>query len=154
MSKDWKEIDQARIRGQKTERKKSALELRAEKKASSEAKAQLEKLFQESPLSKEKQARVNSIRALQGKSSFNLEIEKYIQEFGLPRDWPTLSLFLDHSGPQYLVQILTELSGFLDRFGLSEQEMLLQKLKVLELSTFDRDLVNKIRELKKLLVVS
>lgn len=154
MSKDWKEIDQARIRGQKTERKKSSLELRAEKKASSEAKAQLEKLFKESPLSKEKLARVNSIRALQGRPSFNIEIESYIREFGLPRDWLTLSLFLDHSSPQYLIQMLTELSGFVDRLGLSEQEMLLQKLKVLELSTFDRDLVAKIRELKKLLVVS
>jgi hypothetical protein len=154
MSKDWKEIDQARVRGQKIERKKSAFEQRAEKKSSREAKAQLEKLFKSSPLSQEKQGRVDAIRALQGSAQFNQEIKKFIEENGLPKDWATLSLFLDHTDSQYVSWMLTELMGPVTRLEWREQELLLQKLKVLEMASFDRDLVNKIRELKKVLGAS
>lgn len=150
-SKNWRDIDLARDRGNKKEKKKSALEERAEKLASKEAKRELEKLFKGSALNKEKASELERIRSLRGTADYYPAMDAYLEKFGLPREWEAQILFLDHKNSKTVIEILDEILGSIPNIDLERQQILGQKLKVMELSTFDRDLVHKIRELKSAL---
>ena len=94
--KSWSEIDQARIRGQKIERTVSKKEQFAQKRASSAAKKELEKLFSGSKIDKEKQTRLDELKELRGKPAYYEGLTKYFNDYGVPLEWDIQMLFLDH----------------------------------------------------------
>ncbi len=150
--KSWREIDQARIRGIKTERTISKADQREQKLASSLAKKQLESLFSGSKLSKDKAQKIEEIKSLRGKPAFYEKLTEYYKAFGTPLEWDAQIFFLDHKDTGILIEILSSLLKTAPLEPLQRQETLASKLKVMELTVFDSKLIEKIQELKKALL--
>lgn len=132
--------------------KLARLTARAEKLNSQAAKSDLEKLFSESPLNKEKAAKIAEIKSLRGKADFYPKMNEYWEKFGVPLEWEVQQLFLDHRDVKIVREILAELKKTAPTMDLQKQEMLSAKLNVMELSTFDSGVVGDIREIKKSLL--
>ncbi len=152
--KSWRELDQMRDRGVRSERKKSHLEARAEKLASKAAKQELEQLFSGSKISKEKSKKIEAIRAARGTAQYYELISAYCNEYGLPHEWDAQILVLDHKDKKLVLELLDQLKVSAPKQNMDSQRLLIQKLKVMEVSSFDPDLIQKIRELKEALLVS
>lgn len=146
--KSWKELDLMRDRGVKTERKKGAMELRAEALASKAAKKELEQLFSNSKVSKEKKARLEEIRSLRGKPEFYEKISKYCEEFGIPVEWDAQILALDHRDQNLVFKVLEQLEVTAPKENMEMQKLILQKLKVMEVSTFDPQMIDRLQKVK------
>ncbi len=147
--KSWRERDLARDRGIRFEKKTTKAQERENKVATTAAKKQLNELFSTGKLTKEKEAALNSIKADRGKPAFYEKMTAYFQQHGAPREWDALFLFLDHKDKTILLQILKELSISLPKQPLEKQSLVSTKLNSMELSTFDPDLIDAIREIKK-----
>lgn len=147
--RSWRELDQARDRGVKISKTISKKEERENKQASQKAKQQLDALFSNSKLSKEKQARIQEIKALRGKPAYFEKMSAYISEFGTPVEWDAQIFFLDHRDSGLVIEVLEALKRTAPKETSTRQEVLRQKLKVMALSTFDSKLIDKIRELEK-----
>lgn len=150
--RSWRELDQARDRGIKISKSVSKKEERENKTATHQAKQQLEKLFSNSPLSKEKLSKVQEIQSLRGKPGYYDKMTSYISEYGIPLEWDAQLLFIDHRDSNIVVQVLDQLKRTAPRESITKQDVLVQKLKVLALSTFDSKLLDKIKELQQSLV--
>jgi hypothetical protein len=146
--RSWKELDQARDRGVKIQKTISKAEQRENKKATQQAKEQLNSLFANSKLSKEKEARLQEIQSLRGKPGYYEKMTAYITEFGIPREWDAQLFFLDHRDTAIVVQVLEELKRTAPKENLSKQDLLSQKLKVIALSSFDSRILDKVKELQ------
>ena len=146
--KSWKELDQMKDRGVRSERKKSSLELRAEKMASKAAKQELEKVFSSGKISKEKAARLEEIKSKRGSPDFYILIQKYCDDFGLPTEWDAQLIVLDHRDKKLVMALLEELKKTAPKEDLDRQKLIIQKLKVMEVSSFDPELISKIAEVK------
>jgi len=151
--KSWREIDQMRVRGDRSvsNKPKSGLEKRADALASKEARSDLEKLFAGGKLTMAKADGLKGIREARATPKYYEKMNEYIKEFGLPLDWETQQLFLDHKDSAVVVQLLDQLQKTAGKLPLDQQSLLVQKLKVMEVSSFDPDLVKRIRELKSFL---
>lgn len=144
----WRERDLARDRGVKFTKSISKAEERENKKASHQAKEQLNALFANSKLSKNKEALIEEIKSFRGKPSFYEKMTSYISEFGIPREWEAQLFFLDHKNSETVCQVMDELKRTAPKEPLSKQDVLAQKLKVMALSTFDVKVLDKIKELQ------
>jgi len=151
--KSWREVDQSKNRSQKSDRRKSGLELRAEQMASKTAKSELEKLFSNSKVSKDKKLKLDLIRSKRGTSDYYNLIGDYCTEFGLPHDWEAQLLVLDHKDNNLVLELLAQLISTGPKLDIEQQKLLVQKLKVMEVSTFDPKLIDKIKEVKGALLV-
>lgn len=147
----WREKDLARDRGVKIQKSVSKATERENKKAATQAKQQLNALFANSKLSKEKENKIQEIKSLRGKPAYYEKMTAYISEYGIPREWDAQLFFLDHRDISIVVQVLDELKRTAPKEGLSKQEVLKQKLNVMSLSSFDPRLMDKIKELQQLL---
>ncbi|MDB5038273.1 MAG: hypothetical protein JWQ35_1801 [Bacteriovoracaceae bacterium] len=147
--KSWSEIDQARNRGIKFEKKVSKSDTREQKLAKTAAKKELDSLFSGSKISKEKSKRLDEIKSLRGKPAFYEKLSDYFKEFGVPLEFDVQMLFLDHRDKTLVLQVLSELLKQAPRLDLSKQDLLNSKLKVMALSVFDPELSDKILEVQK-----
>jgi len=150
--RSWREIDQARIRNEKLEKKVSVKDERAKKLESSQARRDLEKLFGSSKLSKGKKDHLDRIKSLRGKPEYYDELKRYREQYDVPREWEAQALFLDHKDPQLVIEVLDRLIATAPRQELRQQSMIASKLKVMALSTFDDQVLDKIKELQKALM--
>jgi len=127
---------------------------REKKAASRQAKSDLEKLFSESPLNKDKAQRIAEIKSLRGKPEHYPRMTDYWNAYGLPLEWEIQQIFLDHRDSKIVKAVLSELKRTAPTMDLKKQEMLAAKLNVMAVSTFDSEILNEIGELKKALLRS
>lgn len=147
--RNWSEIDHARIRGIKFEKKTSKSELREQKVAASAAKKELENLFSGSKVSKEKAQRIEEIKALRGKPEFYKKMSEYFDTFGCPLEFDVQIFFLDHRDSKIVLEVLGELAKSAMKLDLSKQDMLSSKLRAMSLSTFDPKILDQIESIQK-----
>jgi hypothetical protein len=147
--RSWSELDRARDRGIKIEKKQSKAETREKKVEAAAAKKQLEALFSGSKVSKEKSKRLEAIKGSRGKPEFYEKLNAYFKEFGVPLEFDVQMIFLDHKDKTILIELLSELVRVGPKLDLSKQDLLNSKLKVMALSVFDPDISQKIVELQK-----
>jgi len=127
---------------------------RADERAAKAAKGELEKLFSNSKVSKDKKAKLEAIRAKRGTPDYYKLIAGYCEEFGLPHEWDAQVLVLDHKDTSLVIQLLEQLKATGPKLQIEQQKLLIQKLKVMEVSTFDSQLIHKIKEVKAALLVT
>ncbi len=144
----WKELDLARDRGIKTTKGVSRQEKRESALAATKAKKDLNALFSGGKLNQEKLARKKAIEALRGSANFSAEISRYIKDFGFPRELEMILVCCDHRDPQELAVFLKEILRSVHKLSLSEQEILVAKLRSVALSTFDPQVVDLIQEIE------
>lgn len=144
----WRDLDLARDRGVKLPKRTSKAEERENRKAAQKAKSDLQKLFANSKLSKEKEKRLQDVLAARGTSAYQERIQTYVGEFGIPVEWDAQLVVLDSKNPDVVIEVLDAFKKTMLREPESRQQMLKQKLRVLNLSTFDSRILDKLKEFK------
>ena len=120
----WREIDRKRDRSRHVSRDETS---RKEKSLrSSWAKQQylkkVDKFFQGEKGGKEHKAALDAIHRHYGSGKFAAAVKKYLKQYGIPDDWSTLMLLLDHKDDKVTVQIIEALKDMaLERSPLERQ---------------------------------
>ncbi len=137
----WREIDRRRDRSRHTSRQREPLSQveRALKSPWLKHKymEELEKLFSGKKASPEHQKLYQAIHKTYGSNKFHRTVEKYLQEYGLPEDWGTLILLLDHKKPEIVRKALEALKALYPQKGLLERQGFVSKVKILALTAKD-----------------
>ena len=140
----WSEIDKRKDRSRHAgndrpefRRKPSAKEEWAKKQYLKE----IEKLFssEKEETEEQKKARKN-ISSLYGSSKFNSAVGDYIKKYGLPNDWGTLVLILDHRDKKIVIKTLKALREIMDESSPAEQEGFKSKVNILAMIAEDDEL--------------
>lgn len=148
--KSWSERDRQKDRSNpysKPSTQPSKLSYQ-DKKLTSEAKKNLEKLFSTSKVSKEKKKDLDAILGARGTPEFYKKIDHYLDTHGIPLEWDAQMIVFDHNKSDRVIELLKEMKKQILRFSASEKEILIQKLKIMELSCFDQGLYEQIQEMK------
>ncbi len=129
----WREIDRRRDRsrhvsGEKTSKKEKSLR-------SSWAKQkylkEVDKFFQGEKGGKKHKTALDAIHRHYGSGKFASVVKKYLKEYGMPEDWSTLMLLLDHKDEEVLVQTIEALRKIAPERSFVERQSFKDKLEIL-----------------------
>jgi hypothetical protein len=137
----WSDIDKRRNRSShvrqdppESRRKPSAHDEWIKKQYRKE----IEKLFKvtKEETEEQKKARTDIERAY-GTVKFNTVVRQYVKKHGLPNDWSTLILMLDHKDSPVVLQVLEALRARLADGSEAEQEGFKSRLKIIAMTAED-----------------
>ncbi len=134
----WREIDRMRDRSPHTRRRDHS-QTQVEKALKSKwlkerYLKEVEKLFAGKKGSKEHDKALEKIHKSYGTNRFHKAVRDYVKEYGLPEDWGTLILLLDHKDGQIVCQALQALKELYPEKGLVEQQGFVSKVRVLSMT--------------------
>jgi len=110
-----------------------------------------DKLFLGKKATKKYQKALEEMETLQGTDQFDQAAKAFLDEFGLPDDWSTLSLFLDYSDADKVIQILNTMRDLYEKRTHIEQQGFRSKLQILGMTASDSDLRDLVEEMLKVL---
>ena len=149
----WREIDRRKDRSPyapKEEPKDRPRSRRSEwmmKKYRKEA----DKLFMGKKGTKKHQKALDDIDRLHGTDQFETAVKAYVDQYGLPEDWSTLSLLLDYSDPDTVAGAIQVMKPFYESRSPMEQQGFKAKLDILAMTTRNSDLRDVAEEMLKAL---
>jgi hypothetical protein len=138
----WREIDRRRDRSPhapketREDRPRSGRSEWVMKKYRKEA----DKLFMGRKGTKKHQKALSDIERYNGTDQFEETVKAYLEEYGLPEDWTTLSLLLDYSDPQTVLKALEAMKGLYPGRAPAEQRGFKARVDILAMTASDRDL--------------
>ncbi len=138
----WREIDRRRDRSPHApkeapqDRPRSRRSEWVMKKYRKEA----DKLFMGRKGTKKHQKALSDIERYNGTDQFEETVKAYLEDYGLPEDWSTLSLLLDYSEPPTVFQALQAMKGLYEDRTPAEQRGFKAKVDILAMTASDRDL--------------
>jgi len=140
----WSEIDKRRdrsshVRHEPTESKKKASA--HDEWIKKQYRKEIEKLFKgaHEETEEQKKARMEIGRAY-GTGKFNTMVRQYVKQHGLPRDWSTLILMLDHRDAAIVLQALEALRNRMADSTEAEREGFKSRLKIIAMTAADESL--------------
>ena len=130
---NWREIDRRRDRSRHASRDETS---RKEKSLRSTwAKQQylkkVDKFFQGEKGGKEHKAALDAIHQHYGSAKFASAVKKYLKKYGIPDDWSTLMLLLDHKDDKVMVQIIETLKEMAPERSPVERQGFRNKLEII-----------------------
>ncbi len=138
----WREIDRRKDRSPyapKEEPKDRPRSRRSEwvmKKYRKEA----DKLFMGKKGTKKHQKAHSDIDRLHGTDQFETVVKVYVDQYGLPDDWSTLSLLLDYSDGETVAEAIQVMRPLYETRSLMERQGFKAKLDILAMTTRNSDL--------------
>jgi hypothetical protein len=138
----WKEVDRKRDRSPyapKEEPKERERSRRSEwvmKKYRKEA----DKLFMGKKGTKKHQKAISNIDRYHGTSQFEETAKAYLDEYGLPDDWSTLSLLLDYSDPEKVSEVIAAMRKLYETRTPVEKQGFKAKVDILAMTSSNSDL--------------
>ena len=137
----WREIDRRKDRPYAPkeaprERKPSQRSNWMKKQYRKEA----DKLFLGKKGTKEYQKALSEMEKHQGTDRFDAAARAFLEEYGLPDDWGTLSLLLDYSEPDQVGQVLKIMRDLYPKKTAVEQQGFRARLQILGMTSRDSDL--------------
>lgn len=137
----WSERDKRKDRSQHVSRDKPEFSRKPSVKqewAKKQYLKDIEKLFsgKKEETEEQKNARKN-LSYLYGSSKFNNLVVDYVKKYGLPNDWGTLILILDHRDKKIVMKTLTTLREMIDESSTAEREGFKSKVKILAMTAED-----------------
>ena len=138
----WREIDQLSNRSRHVDRGQKSHQERTLRSdwAKKQHLRQAEKFFQGKKGSDAYQKAHAAIHDQYGTPQFSKAAHDFVTQFGLPDDWGTLLLLLDHPDPKVARDALLELKGMVEKRSLIEQKGFQGKVRTLAIMTRDPDL--------------
>jgi hypothetical protein len=149
----WREIDRRRDRSPHApkeaprERERSRRSEWVMKKYRKEA----DKLFMGKKGTKKHQKAHHDIDRYHGTDQFETAVKNYIDQYGLPDDWSTLSLLLDYSDSEKVLQVLATMKNMYEGRSPVEKQGFKAKVDILAMTASDSDLRDLAEELLKTL---
>ena len=102
---------------------------------------EIEKLFsgEKEETEEQKKARNNIVQRY-GSSKFNSAVDQYVKKYGMPGEWSTLMLILDHRNVTIVTKALEVLRGKVHECSEAEQEGFKSKVKIIAMTADNDDL--------------
>jgi hypothetical protein len=149
----WREIDRRRDRSphapkEKPQDRERSLQSEWRKK---QYRKEVEKLFMGKKGTKKHQKALSDIDRYHGTDQFETAVKAYLDQYGLPDDWSTLSLLLDYSDPEKVLEVLTAMRNLYETRTPMEKQGFKAKLDILAMTTNNSDLRDFSEEMLKTL---
>lgn len=133
----WREIDRRRDRSPHAPKEKPEHRERPSRRSEwlkRKYRKEAEKLFLGKKGTKKHQQALGEIDRLHGTDQFDGAVKAYLEEYGLPEDWSTLSLLLDYSDPEKVREVLAAMKTLYPGRTLAEQQGFKAKLEILSMT--------------------
>ncbi len=133
----WREIDRMRDRSPHTRRRREETQVERALKSKwlkERYLKEVEKLFAGKKGTKEHEKALERIHRSYGTNRFTKAVRDYVKEYGLPEDWGTLILLLDHRDEEIVCEALKALKGLYASKGPVEQQGFMSKVRVLSMT--------------------
>jgi hypothetical protein len=140
----WSEIDKLKDRSKHAGQEKREVKQKQtprEDWAKKQYMKEIEKLFsgEKEETEEQKKARKNIVQRY-GSSKFNSAVDQYVKKYGMPRDWSTLMLMLDHRNVTIVLKALGVLREKVHECSEAEQEGFKSKVKIIAMTADNDDL--------------
>ncbi len=99
-----------------------------------------DKLFMGKKGTKKHQKAHNDIDRYHGTDQFEASVKAYLDQYGLPEDWSTLSLLLDYSDSEKVIQAITAMKNLYENRTPMEKQGFKAKVDILAMTASDSDL--------------
>lgn len=138
----WREIDRRRDRSPHAPKEPPRERERPRKSdwLKKKYRKEVEKLFMGKKGTKKHQKALDDLDRLHGTDQFDEAVRNYLEEYGLPEDWSTLSLLLDYSDPEKVSEVLRVMRNLYEERTPMEKQGFKAKLDILAMTTNDSDL--------------
>jgi hypothetical protein len=141
----WREIDRRRDRSPHAPKETREPREGRERSRQSEwikkqYRKEVDKLFMGKKGTKKHQKTLSDIERHHGTNQFETSAKAYLDQYGLPDDWNTLSLLLDYSDPEKVSQALAAMKAMYEARSPMEKQGFKAKVDILAMTTRDSDL--------------
>jgi hypothetical protein len=149
----WREIDRRRDRSPYApkEAPKEHVKSRRSEWVMRKYRKEADKLFMGKKGTKKHQKARNDIDRFHGTDQFEAAVKSYLDQYGLPDDWSTLSLLLDYSDAQEVLKALTLMRNLYETRTPMEKQGFKAKVDILAMTSRDNDLRDFAEEMLKTL---
>jgi hypothetical protein len=110
-----------------------------------------DKLFMGKKGTKKHQKAHSDIDRHQGTDQFETTVKSYLEQYGLPDDWSTLSLLLDYSDPEIVLEVLKAMKALYENRSPMEKQGFKARVDILAMTTVNSDLRDFAEEMLKIL---
>ena len=149
----WREIDRRKDRSPYApkETPKDQVRSRRSEWVMKKYRKEADKLFMGKKGTKKHQKARNDIDRFHGTDQFEAAVKAYLDQYGLPDDWSTLSLLLDYSDSQKVLQALAAMKDLYEAKSPIEKQGFKAKVDILAMTAGDSDLRDFAEEMLKTL---
>lgn len=149
----WREIDRRKDRSPYAPKEAPADEVRSRRSEwmMKKYRKEADKLFMGKKGTKKHQKARNDIDRYHGTDQFETAVKTYLDQYGLPDDWSTLSLLLDYSNSGSVLQALAAMKDIYETRSLVEKQGFRAKVDILAMTASDSDLRDFAEEMLKTL---
>ena len=145
----WSDIDKLKDRSKHASREKSDIKKKQtvrEEWAKKQYMKEIEKLFSGEKEETEDQKQAQTLIAKHyGSSKFNSAVDQYVKKYGMPHEWGTLMLMLDHKNIGTVTKALEVLRKKMHEGSEAEREGFKSKVKIIAM-TADNDGLQELAE--------
>jgi hypothetical protein len=149
--RSWSEIDKLKDRSghRKPDRGENQQDRLRDKRAMSQYKAQLDKLFTpgKKNMDDEDTPKLKKLREISDRGEFIKAANKFLQDSSLPNQWEDLENFLRHDDPELLSETINRMEGLLSEQSQTAQENFQKDLHLIEMTTRDKVLRKQVSKL-------
>jgi hypothetical protein len=149
----WREIDRRKDRSPYAPKETSRDEVRSRRSewVMKKYRKEADKLFMGKKGTKKHQKAHHDIDRYQGTDQFEPAVKTYLDQYGLPDDWSTLSLLLDYSDSEKVLQVLAAMKDLYEARSPVEKQGFKAKVDILAMTATDSDLRDFAEEMLKTL---
>jgi len=149
----WREIDRRKDRSPYAPKEAPQDRVRSRRSewVMKKYRKEADKLFMGKKGTKKHQKARNDIDRFHGTDQFEAAVKAYLDQYGLPDDWSTLSLLLDYSDSQKVLQALAAMKDLYEAKSPIEKQGFKAKVDILAMTASDSDLRDFAEEMLKTL---
>jgi len=149
----WREIDRRKDRSPYAPKETPQDRVRSRRSewVMKKYRKEADKLFMGKKGTKKHQKARNDIDRFHGTDQFEAAVKTYLDQYGLPDDWSTLSLLLDYSDSQKVLQALAAMKDLYEAKSPIEKQGFKAKVDILAMTASDSDLRDFAEEMLKTL---
>jgi len=149
----WREIDRRKDRSPYAPKEEPQPRERSRKSEwmKRQYRKEVDKLFMGRKGTKKHQKARDDIDRYHGSEQFDKVVRTYLEEYGLPEDWSTLSLLLDYSDSGKVVEALAAMKNLYEARSPMEKQGFRAKVDILAMTASNSDLRDFAEEILKTL---
>jgi len=149
----WREIDRRKDRSPYAPKETPQDRVRSRRSewVMKKYRKEADKLFMGKKGTQKHQKARNDIDRFHGTDQFEAAVKAYLDQYGLPDDWSTLSLLLDYSDSQKVLQALAAMKDLYEAKSPIEKQGFKAKVDILAMTASDSDLRDFAEEMLKTL---
>ncbi len=138
----WREIDRRRDRSPHAPKEAHTPRERSHKSdwLMKKYRKEADKLFAGKKGTKKHQKALQDLERHHGTDQFDKTANDYLNEYGLPDDWRTLGLLLDHSDPKRVIQALEAMKSQYETRAPAEKQGFKSRVDILAMTASNSDL--------------